>query len=48
MYRCQRDGSSTGQRDAFVGRAEQHVEFDAGINQGVRIKCSQFAEITRH
>ena len=37
----QLDGQCRGQRDAFVGRAEDHVELRAALDQALRIELRQ-------
>ena len=41
----QRHGCGGGDGNTLVGRAEQQVEGDAGIHQGIGIKAAQFGQI---
>ena len=40
----QENGRGGSQDDAFVGRAEQHVEFDAAFDDGL---CVEFGQLQR-
>ncbi|ORM87113.1 hypothetical protein HA44_01935 [Mixta gaviniae] len=41
----ERDGGRGGDRNAFIGRAEQQIEVNAGINQRLRVKAAQQRQI---
>jgi hypothetical protein len=43
-FRRQRHRGGRGERNALVGRAEQHVELDAGIEQRLRIEVGEPAQ----
>ena len=40
----QGDGNRRNQRDALVGRAEQHVELDAACRSGFRVESGESAK----
>ncbi|MNN47286.1 hypothetical protein D3C81_1617010 [compost metagenome] len=44
MVLGQRHGGCGGQRDALVGRAEQHIERNAAIDHGSRIESAELGE----
>ncbi|MNP36993.1 hypothetical protein D3C76_1304170 [compost metagenome] len=44
MMLCQRHGGGRRQRDALVGRAEQHIERNAAIDHCSRIESAELGE----
>jgi len=44
MLLGQRHGSGGRQRNALVGRAEQHIEVDTGLHQRGRIEASELGQ----